>query len=277
MHPVQDTRAPVTGWLSLDRTRVLIYVGIGLAALVNLLGVAAIMWLMTLGQNEQDWRFYTEAGERAWAGLPLYDWSVDYEFRYSPVLAYAFGVIAPIGIVGWRLVSLASLLLLPRRLMLVALIAMPIWLDLYAGNVTTIVFALAVCALSGQRWAIAAYLVALILIPRPLMVPVAVYLLWQHPEWRLRFVALLVGHAAIAWLFEPAWFGSLLGGRSDFASYFDFGPARFIGWAWIPLGVALAAWLTWKGRLGYASLAASPYWLAYYPLMLLLELRPRHR
>ena len=38
------------------------------------------------------------------------------------------------------------------------------------------------------------------------------------------------------------------------------------------IGLPLAAWLTWKGRLGLASLAASPYWLPYYLLMLLLEL-----
>lgn len=41
---------------------------------------------------------------------------------------------------------------------------------------------------------------------------------------------------------------------------------------WVPIGLALAAWLTWKGRLGYASLAASPYWLPYYLLFALLEL-----
>ena len=55
----------------------------------------------------------------------------------------------------------------------------------------------------------------------------------------------------------------------------DVGPARIIGAVWVPCGVALAALLTWKGRLGLASLAASPYWVPYYGVMLrLLELTP---
>ena len=39
-------------------------------------------------------------------------------------------------------------------------------------------------------------------------------------------------------------------------------------------GLALAVWLTWQGRLGFASLAASPYWLPHYLLMGLLEAQP---
>ena len=45
---------------------------------------------------------------------------------------------------------------------------------------------------------------------------------------------------------------------------------------WLLIGVPLATWLTVKGRPGFASLAASPYWLPYYLLFLLLEL-PRSR
>ena len=41
-----------------------------------------------------------------------------------------------------------------------------------------------------------------------------------------------------------------------------------------PIGLAIAAYFTLKGRLGWASLFASPYWLLHYGMMLLLELRP---
>ena len=57
-------------------------------------------------------------------------------------------------------------------------------------------------------------------------------------------------------------------------SDYNYGPSRFIGLLWIPIGVALAVLLTWRGRLGLASLAISPYWLPYYFLMLLLEFAP---
>lgn len=261
---------------SITPGRVALLAIVAIAVAINLLGVAAILWLMAQGQNGQDWRYYVEAGRRAWAGLPIYEWSASYEFRYSPLMAYVLGAIAPIGLVGWRIASLASLLLLPRRLALVAVVSVPLWLDLYAGNVLTVAFVLAACALAGKRWAIGGYLVATLLIPRPLMFPVAAWLLWKRPEWRLRFALLIAVHAlALVILDGEGWLHSFIAGRSDFGTYFDFGPARFMGVAWVPIGLALAVWLTWKGRLGYASLAASPYWLPYYPLMLLLELRER--
>jgi hypothetical protein len=41
----------------------------------------------------------------------------------------------------------------------------------------------------------------------------------------------------------------------------------------VPIGLTLAAWLTWRGKLGLASLAASPYWLLHYFLILMLDTR----
>lgn len=55
----------------------------------------------------------------------------------------------------------------------------------------------------------------------------------------------------------------------------DTGPGRLIGPIWVPLGLAIAAVLTWRGRLGLASMAASPYWVDYYLLILLVEAIPR--
>jgi hypothetical protein len=262
--------------LTADWRRLALYAFVAIAIVANLAIIARIWQLMAAGQNQADWTMFTEAGHRAWTGGALYDWNPYYEFRYSPLLAYAFGTIAPIGIVGWRLLSLASLLLLPRKIALMALLAIPLWLDLYAGNVTTILFVLAVGALTGKRWAIGGFMVAALLMPKPLLLPVLVWLLWKHPAWRWRFVAiaLVIGAATLLTGYAPDWTTSFIHGRSDFAGPFELGPGRFIGIVWVPIGLALAAWFTWRGRLGFASLAASPYWLPYYLLFLLLEARP---
>jgi hypothetical protein len=45
---------------------------------------------------------------------------------------------------------------------------------------------------------------------------------------------------------------------------FNVGPSRFVGTWWLLAGIPLGAWLTWKGRIGLASLAVSPYLLPYY-------------
>jgi hypothetical protein len=59
------------------------------------------------------------------------------------------------------------------------------------------------------------------------------------------------------------------------ANGMNLAPSHWIGVAWVPIGIALAAFFTWKGRLGLACLAASPYVLPYYLLMGFLELRFR--
>ncbi len=68
------------------------------------------------------------------------------------------------------------------------------------------------------------------------------------------------------------WLLSLRQTGQELGSIEDLGPALLIGVWWVPIGLALGAWLTVKGRLGLASIAASPYWLPYYLLMGLLEL-----
>ncbi len=47
---------------------------------------------------------------------------------------------------------------------------------------------------------------------------------------------------------------------------FNIGPSFFVGLWWLILGIPLGIWLTLKGRVGWAGLAVTPYWLAQYLL-----------
>jgi hypothetical protein len=139
------------------------------------------------------------------------------------------------------------------------------------------VFVAAAWALEGSALGVGAFLGLTILVPRPLMLPLAAWLLWRHPRARVPFLVALGVHAiaAIATGWAPAWISALADSSAEIGSALNFGPSRLIGLWWIPLGATLAVFLAWRGRIGLASLAISPYWLPYYFLMPLLELRRR--
>ena len=129
--------------------------------------------------------------------------------------------------------------------------------------------------LRGSRLGTWIYLIMVLLIPRPLMVPVAVWLLFKQPGLRLPFAAAAALSLLAALLsgYGVEWLGVLAhAGPVEIVNPYQIGPSRLIGQWWVPLGLALAAVLTWKGRLGLAGLAASPYWLPYYLMYGLLEL-----
>lgn len=105
------------------------------------------------------------------------------------------------------------------------------------------------------------------------MLPVAVWILWKRPEWRIP--GAIMGLVFVALTFATgemnAFISTVL--RSDDMLTFarNFGPSRQFGPWWLIVGIPLAAWLTWRGRLGFASLAVSPYLLPYHFLIGLLE------
>jgi hypothetical protein len=185
----------------------------------------------------------------------------------APVLALGLG--------AWRLLHLAALLLLPRWLAALMLVLGPFWYDLAHGNVMTFIVVLAWHALGGKVWAQTAYFGMAMLFPRPLMLPVGAWLLWKHPQSRLPAAAVCIaGLGATAATGElPSWIAALSRGGDVIGAAFDWGPSRFLGPWWIPIGLVVGGWLTIRGRLGWASLLVSPYILPYYFLMVLLELR----
>jgi hypothetical protein len=256
---------------------VAVLVGGVLLLLLNVFLLTHTEWTMVRGGGGADWTIFGEAGRRAIQGGPRYASEDNNAIRYSPLLAYVFAVITPMGALVWRALHLvAAAALAPRSpwLALLVFLSWPFWFDVEAGNIMVFVLLFAVWAVESRRWAIAGFLALLLLAPRPLMLPVGVWLLWKHPAARLPFAIAFVaqGLAVLVLGWAPEWIGALVNSSSEMGSVLNFGPSQAIGWLWVPIGLAVAAFATRRRRLGIASLAASPYWLPYYFLMLFLEL-----
>jgi hypothetical protein len=258
------------------RRRLALVALLALVAIPNLFMVALTISAFYLADVGYDWQIFVEAGRRVLEG-GLYDWNGFYTYRYSPLLAYVFAAITPIGLIGWGAAHVVVLLAMPTRLLAVITVLLwPFWSDLYNGNTMTFVVVAAATALTGSRIGTGAFLAMAILMPRPLVLPLVTWIMWKRPEWRVPFLVGFALHSALvlALGFGPAWL-TALSRATEGTAVADFGPAAFIGAWWLPIGLALAAVLTWWGRLGVASLAASPYWLPQYLLMLLLDLVSR--
>lgn len=246
--------------------------------LLRILAIALVgglnLWLLLLSAvhladpaSARDFLWITDASQRLWSGLSPYD----VPYRWSPVIAATWPVLAWLGPWSVRLLDAAALLLLPRKAALLVAVSWPFWFDLELGNVNTLMLVAAWLAVRGRP---APFLVGALLIPRPLYLPVLAWVLWRQPAWRRRFAVMAVVSLVVAapWLVD--WARSVLWiGGFDMANDWNIGPSHVIGIWWIPIGLTLAAFLTWKGRLGLASLAASSYVLPYYYLMGFLELR----
>ena len=252
--------------------RAVIAAAIVLAVLANGIGLAT---LVIDHARPFDWDNYVEAARRFPLGT-LYQWQYPYSYHYAPQLAPVLGILTAAGITLWRVAHLAALALLPsRRLALVLLVSYPFWFDVVTGNLMVFVLLAAAWAFRGNRPAIAIYLALCVLVPRPLMLPLAAWILWREPGWRLPFAGMVALGVltAIPTGYLPAWIGSLFqSGATEMANDFNLAPSRFLGAAWLIIGLPLAAWLTGRGRVGWASLAISPYLLPYYFQMLGLEL-----
>ena len=233
--------------------------------------------LILAGSVAFDWRIFVEAGERIWEGsADLYEVNDLYSFRHSPAFALLMPGIAWIGIVGVRLVTLAAALAMPTWPMRVLAVASwPFAMDFQHGALIMPMVLAAAWALRGSRVGGLAFILFTLLSPRPLMLPVAAYLLWRQPSLRLPATALLVANGAVVLLsgYADEWVTMLLTvGTDGIGTPLNLSPSRFIGRAWIPIGVVLATWLAIRGRVGLAALAISPYLLPHYLLFALLDL-----
>lgn len=232
--------------------------------------------VMIRGSDPIDWFSYWQASIRVHAGGLYEDSDLGfYHYRYSPVLAYATGFLGFIGIWGWRALHVVGLALLPTWGMRIAtVVSWPFWFEVNAGNLMIFVAVAGVWALRGSRVGTVAFFALALLVPRPLMLPLVLWILWKRPEWRLPFAGLFVIHlvAVLASGWADSWLMRLLAaGPEELVSEFNYAPSRLIGNAWLLVALPAAAWLTLKGWIGAASVLASPYWLPYYWLVLLLD------
>ena len=229
-------------------------------------------------------RFGPEAGDwQLWATLPgklargdLY--GEPHPFVWSPVAAWLLVVVVQLGYWAWFALHLAVVpLLRDRWLIAFTLASWPFWHDAAEGNAFVFVFVSGALALRGSRAAALVYLVLLVLMPRPVQAPLGAWLLWRMADLRLPFAALFVSHAGVVLAsgYALAWFEAVRLYGSTGAMMNTIGPPRWFGPAWLAIGIPLGAWLWWRGRLGLAGIAISPYWIPGYLLMWLLELVPR--
>ena len=246
---------------------------LGVVVLFNAVGVVAALAAL-FGPVPYDWRVFTEAAALIAAGGDPYQALGPWPFRWSPAAAWLFVPITGFGLWPWRLLHLAALALLPRRVAVIVGLSFPFWFDVLLGNILAFAFVLAWRALAGSRWAALSFLALAILVPRPLMLPVAAWLLWHRAELRVPFAALFGGHAlyVLASGLGPAWASVLMSTATTELPSFS-GPT-LLGPLWVGLAALAAALFTIRGRLGWASLAASPYWLPYYLVFLGLDLAP---
>lgn len=221
----------------------------------------------------KDWEILTEAGARITAGLNPYDVNQHERLRFSPLLAYFFAAIEPIGMIGWTMLSVAFLgILRDWRLIAMFVASLPFWLDIITGMTFAAVPVLAIAAVRGSFAAQLGFFALSALMPRPLMLPVLVWLLWRKPRARLLGVCVVVSFTVAAgftgWADE--WVKDLMtvAGSEDVRPVVQ--PLAWLGPLWFAMA-GVGAWLTTRGHLGVASLAVSPYWNPSYFLLLLLE------
>ena len=253
-----------------------ILAGVGLLTVVvgNALLVANQISIILAGYPGADLVVYQEAGRRVSLG-GLYVNDATYVYRYSPVAAYLF---APLGLMtplAWRALHVAGALALPTWPMRILLLASwPFAFDLQLGNVMTFVLLAAAWALRRNRPAALIFLAFCLLFPRPFMLPIAAWLLWRQVWLRWPFVILFGLHAALvlATGLGGAWLTQLFGSTEMVGSVFNVGPTAVVGLWWLFVAIPLGAWLFWRGRVGFAGLAVSPYLLPYYLMVALLDL-----
>ena len=250
--------------------RVILAVVVAALIVWNLYWFGQIVEWVGLGLHENDWYWFTTL-----------DPARAYEtwFKWPPPMAYVIHGIAvavPFGL--WVLLHLTALLTIrDRRVVLLALVTFPFWMDVVEGNVLTFVFVAAWWALAGNRWGVVLFCVLAALIPRPLMVPVLAWLLWHRVDARWAFgvsAATVVAIALATGVLGP-WLHLLVSAStSEMTQSWNVGPSAIIGAVWVPIGLVAGAILTWKGRLGLASLAVSPYVIHYYVIFALLPDQP---
>lgn len=222
------------------------------------------------GVPHPDWELWTALGDG-----PIYDTETVAPFVWSPVAAWIMRLVPVIGYWPWVAVQAGSVLLVrDRRFTALMVVSLGFWDQLAGGNTMIFVVVAGILALRGSRPAAVVYMALLFLMPRPLQLPLAAWLAWKMPEIRWPSALVFIIHAVLVLGsgLTGEWIENVLAHGGPLGNY---GPSAHIGTLpWLALGIPLGVWLTIRGRVGWAGLAVSPYWLAGYLLMPIVELPP---
>ena len=251
---------------------------IALAAMYALVTLVLVAYTARNLVPYGDWNVWQQVPNRL-AEHRLYDHSdPSYTWAWSPLAAWLMAVVVlPMGAWVWGALHLAGLALL-RDWRLIAFVGLsyPFWLDTLMANTFAFCALTGYAAWRGSRWAAIGYIILLVLMPRPVQVPLAVLLLWRDRSLWLPFagVAALTVVTTLGSGYASDWLRVLVDIGIQYPSQeFNFSPTRILGPIWLVLGLPLAVWLTVSKRPGWAGLAMTPYLVPQYLLILLLELR----
>lgn len=247
---------------TLDRIRIALLVAL---AIVNVIMVAQTVAVETW--RATDWAVIQRAATLA--GSPeLYAPRGNVTYVWSPLAAYPLQLLAGLSVWAWRGVLILAALAMPTwRLRILVLVSWPFWTDWTNGNLLTLIFLAAVYAWRGSRVATVAFFAFALLIPRPLLLPMVAWIVWRRPEWRWPATAMFAANAALVlWSgLGVEWISTLVHIGPDLMAFdFNRGPTKFVGYAWMFVGLPLGAWLFLRGRVGWSGLAISPYIWAFY-------------
>ena len=231
-----------------------------------------LLWLVAF---PADWELLEQVAARLEAGT-LYEHTATYNWVWSPIAAWLVAVlVVPMGY--WVLFALkvAVLPLLGWRLALLTALSIPFWVDAVQGNLFALPAVAGVLAIRGNQWGALAFLALTCLMPRPVQLPLAAWLVWKQPRLRLPLLGMLGVSAAavVASGYLGEWVAVLMSLAGSYGTpEVNIGPTRLLGVVWLLIGVPLAAVLTIRGHVGWAGLALSPYVIPQYLLVMLWEM-----
>lgn len=222
-----------------------------------------------------DWQTFS-ALPAAIADGTIYDLEGAAPFTWSPVAAWIMAGVTMVGYWPWVVAHVATVLLLRDvRMIGLVLVSYGFWWDAAQGNTLTFALVAGMLALTGSRAAALVYLGLFVLIPRPLMAPLALWLLWSDRSLLRPLAVMAVLHVAIvvASGYALIWPVAVL--LYELPVGITIGPTALVGHWWLLVGVPLGLWLAWRGTVGWAGLAVSPWVAPQYVLWPLLDVAPK--
>jgi hypothetical protein len=236
---------------------------VGLA--INLYGIATVLPHLRL-EGAGDWLHLAGVDPSDPYATPAYRWA-------PPVIVVWDTVIERMGFVVWALLHVAAVALLRRPILIgLALVSWPFWADVVNGN--TVTFAVVATALALEGRATTPFFFMAVFIPRPVMLPALLWILWKQPATRTTFLTVVGIMVMLSLGHLDGWIHRLIStAPREVLEPFNIGPSQWFGLQWMLVGIPVGAWLLWRGWVGLAGLAWSPYWLSYYLLMPIVDWR----